>query len=74
LCIPEKAGRPHGRAVRCRWQGFSSHLPPQAKKIYATGGFTYISKNIREWGNYPFPLWPKRSEFQGFSKAWKRVG
>jgi hypothetical protein len=22
LCIPEKAGRPHGRAVRCRWQGF----------------------------------------------------
>ena len=38
LYIPERAGRPHGRAVRCRWQGFSSHLPPQAKKIYATGG------------------------------------
>ena len=41
LCIPEKAGRPHGRAVRCRRRGFSSHLPPQTNKTYATGGITF---------------------------------
>ncbi len=40
LCIPEKAGRPHGRTVRCRWHGFFITSAFSNKEIYATGGVT----------------------------------
>jgi len=39
LFIPEKAGRPHGRAVRCRWQGFFITSASSNEEICATGGF-----------------------------------
>jgi hypothetical protein len=34
----EKAGRPYGRAVRCRWQGFFITSASSNEEIYATGG------------------------------------
>jgi len=40
LCIPEKAGRPHGRTVRCRWHGFFITSAFSNKEIYATGGYS----------------------------------